>query len=138
MGVKWWLGIDPGKSTGMVLCNERDEVEWVWTAKDHEEIASCIDTCIEESVMYDLVVVIESFSGAGHLNNDSIVTLTRLGFVHGYAEAKGLEVLFQAPQKRLAYEERARQVFSEHIQRHQRSAFAHALCAHENYKGENG
>jgi len=115
-------GIDPGRTTGLVVCDVSGVVIQALDVRDRESLVEFLTTHNPD------VLVVEDFLGSGPRSADAIYTLKMLGFIEGCSHYLGMFHVMQPPQWRRAFLDKAQLVFPYHKQRHCKDALAHVLA----------
>lgn len=118
------MGIDPGVTTGIVVFDASKK-----SILSLQELKGD-DAVLEELHNWPLdVVVLEDFLGSGMRNAAIVATIKQIGFVRGVvatlSRERPMTVVMQWPQRRLAFETRAKAIVKG---KHVVSAMAHVLA----------
>jgi len=92
------MGVDPGRTTGTATVTF-DDGGSVLSIHTGLEVSKEL---LASNIIYQKPneIVIEDFIGAGPRSQDTIYTLTLIGFVEGTAFSQGIKTTRQAPQAR--------------------------------------
>lgn len=133
------VGVDPGETTAMSCCRNDIPIRYHLPVGDikkpsYVEVARFLTTCWESGNVRNepVYVAVEDFVGNGMRNPHSVYTMEMLGFIMGFTLWRGMNLVVQAPQRRLGFVELARETLEQYNikspVRHLVDATAHALA----------
>src|SRR4051794_18546593 len=112
------VAIDPGGTTGFCVVDTKRKTVESQQIRDPVDVAYALQDVVEANTedayalraatpdkmpATKLVVVVEDFVGAGRRDTNIVGAIKILGYIELFCQAGGIELVTQAPHKRLAY-----------------------------------